>query len=159
MFKGVKKEGIMTNNTFDVIFGKTAKFTGTISCEGSIRMDGKGVGDLKSEGDVLIGPEAALEGNIEAGNIEISGEVHGNVKATGAFRIFETGVLFGDINVSSFAIDEGGVFEGMCHINTKGTKQVLPSKQTVPDKHYNATEKNDQKNNQSSNNKENKTPA
>lgn len=129
MFKGVKKETV-SPSSFDVILGKTAEFTGSIKSDGSIRIDGKGTGDIVSKGDVIMGLGASLEGNIDACHVEISGEVHGNVKASGAFRIFESGVLFGDINVSSFVIDEGGVFEGMCHINTKGVKQVLPSKQT-----------------------------
>ncbi len=127
MFKGVKKEQ-PSPSSFDVLLGKTAEFTGSITCEGSIRIDGKGVGNVISKGDVLMGVGSKLEGNIEANNIEISGEVHGNIKATGAFRIYESGVLFGDINVSSFVIDEGGVFEGECHINTKGLKQTLSSK-------------------------------
>lgn len=128
MFKGVKKEQ-SSPSSFDVILGKTAEFTGSIKSEGSIRFDGTGTGDIVSQGDVLMGAGSTLVGNIEAHNVEISGEVHGNVKATGAFRIFESGILFGDISVSSFVIDEGGVFEGQCHINTKGIKQVLPNKQ------------------------------
>jgi len=129
MFKGVKKEQA-SPSSFDVILGKTAEFSGSIKSEGSIRFDGTGTGDIISQGDVIMGADSTLVGNIEANNVEISGEVHGNVKATGAFRIFESGVLFGDISVSSFVIDEGGVFEGQCHINTKGVKQVLPTKQS-----------------------------
>lgn len=128
MFKGVKKE-TASPSSFDVILGKTAEFTGSIKSEGSIRFDGTGSGDIVSQGDVLMGAGSTLVGNIEAHNVEISGEVHGNIKASGAFRIFESGILFGDISVSSFVIDEGGVFEGQCHINTKGVKQVLPTKQ------------------------------
>jgi len=128
MFKGVKKE-TASPSSFDVILGKTAEFTGSIKSEGSIRFDGTGTGDIVSQGDVLMGAGSTLVGNIEAHNVEISGEVHGNIKAAGAFRIFESGILFGDISVSSFVIDEGGVFEGQCHINTKGIKQVLPTKQ------------------------------
>lgn len=128
MFKGIKKEQ-SSPSSFDVILGKTAEFTGSIKSEGSIRFDGTGTGDIVSQGDVLMGAGSTLVGNIEAHNVEISGEVHGNIKASGAFRIFESGILFGDISVSSFVIDEGGVFEGQCHINTKGIKQVLPTKQ------------------------------
>lgn len=169
MFKGTKKES-QAPSSFDVILGKTAEFTGSIRSEGSIRMDGKGTGDMHSKGDVIIGVDSALEGNIEADNVEISGEVHGNIKASGAFRIFETGILFGDISVSSFVIDEGGVFEGMCHINTRGVKQVLPSKQNNKssddklDIHKNSNNKdskNDDRNKQDSQTeqKDKKTPA
>lgn len=114
-----RKESSAASN-FDVIIGKNSRINGRIESEGSVRIDGHLSGDIKCEGDVLIGTDAKVEGAIEAFGIEISGEVEGNVTAKGAFRIYETGMLFGDINVSSFAIDEGGVFEGMCHINTKG---------------------------------------
>ncbi|MCK8061001.1 MULTISPECIES: polymer-forming cytoskeletal protein [unclassified Fusibacter] len=111
-----------TAKLFDIIVGKNSTIEGKITSEGSVRIDGQLTGDVISKGDVLIGPDAKTTGHIEAINVEISGEVEGNVTASGAFRIYETGMLFGDIKVSSFAIDEGGVFEGLCHINTQGVK-------------------------------------
>jgi cytoskeletal protein CcmA (bactofilin family) len=125
---------------FDIIVGKNSTIEGKITSEGSVRIDGQLNGDVISKGDVMIGPDAKTTGNIDAVNIEISGEVEGDVTATGSFRIYETGMLFGDIRVSSFAIDEGGVFEGLCHINTQGIKS--PNKRRTAEAHQDSVEKN-----------------
>jgi DNA-binding transcriptional regulator YhcF (GntR family) len=59
-------------------------------------------------------------GNIKGANIEISGHIVGDVASSGLLKIYETGVLDGDIEVMSFIIEEGGAFRGNCDINTKG---------------------------------------
>ncbi len=115
-----KENGVQ--HQFDLIIGQHSRIEGNIQSEGSVRVDGTLTGSIICAGDVLIGNTATITGPIEADSVEISGAVEGNVTARGAFRIYETGVLFGDINVASFAIDTGGVFEGMCHINITGIK-------------------------------------
>lgn len=115
-----KENGVQ--HQFDLIIGQHSTIEGNIRSEGSVRVDGTLTGSIICAGDVLIGNAATITGPIEADSVEISGAVEGNVTARGAFRIYETGVLFGDINVASFAIDTGGVFEGMCHINITGIK-------------------------------------
>ena len=115
----VGKKNATSNSNFDLIVGRNSTIEGNVKSEGSIRVDGKVDGDIVTTGDVIIGNEAETNGQIEGFNIEISGKVDGDVKAEGSFRIFESGQLFGNINVKSFVIDEGGVFEGMCHINAE----------------------------------------
>lgn len=115
-----KETGVQ--HQFDLIIGQNSTIEGNIRSEGSVRIDGALTGSIVCAGDVLIGTAATIKGPITADSVEISGAVEGNVTARGAFRIYETGVLFGDIVVASFAIDTGGVFEGMCHINTAGVK-------------------------------------
>jgi cytoskeletal protein CcmA (bactofilin family) len=122
------KKEMTSQKQFDIIVGKHSTIEGNIRSEGSVRIDGIINGDIVSAGDVLIGIEAKAHGHIEAENVEISGSVEGDINARGAFRIFESGTLFGNINVASFAIDAGGVFEGMCHINVKGVKSTRGQK-------------------------------
>lgn len=110
---------------FDVIVGSESEMSGNIISKGSIRIDGKVTGDISSEGNVIIGSNAKVSGNVKGANIEISGHLVGDVSSSGLLKIFETGILDGDIEVMSFIIEEGGAFRGNCDINTKG----LPSQQ------------------------------
>lgn len=113
---------------FDVIIGKNSTFEGALRSGGSIRIDGKTTGDIHADGEVIIGQDAVCVGNITSSNIEISGHVTGDITSGGCMKIYTSGLLKGNIEVTSFVIDEGGVFEGLCHINTKkamasGTKE------------------------------------
>ena len=115
---------------FDVIIGRNATFEGTIRSGGSVRIDGKTIGDIHADGEVIVGQEAICNGKISSSNIEISGQVTGDINSGGSMKIYSSGLLKGNIEVTSFVIDEGGVFEGLCHINTKKAKPTdSPKKQ------------------------------
>ncbi len=117
--KNDSKQPSMRTLEFDVVIGKNSTFEGTLRSGGSIRVDGKTTGDIFAEGEVIIGQDAICNGNIASNNIEISGQVTGDISSGGCMKIYSCGLLKGNIEVTSFVIDEGGVFEGVCHINTR----------------------------------------
>ncbi len=117
-----KKTEVTRTMNFDVIIGEQSSFDGNLSSEGSVRIDGKTKGDIQSKGDVIVGQNADVIGNIISENTEISGQLVGNITSTGCLKIYATGRLFGDIEVTSFIIEEGGVFEGNCKINREDIK-------------------------------------
>lgn len=132
---------------FDAIIGRNSKLEGTLTSTGSIRVDGEMNGDITTDGDVIIGQDAKTNGDIKSSNIEISGSVEGNINSDGCLKVYETGSLFGNIEVKSFVIEEGGVFEGMCHINTQGMKRpstLKDAKNSTPSKNNNNQKNNNQ---------------
>jgi cytoskeletal protein CcmA (bactofilin family) len=94
------------------VIGPTATFIGELKCDGGVRIDGVLQGSVETMGNVIIGEAAKVVGDIVGSNISISGAVKGNIKAMGRLEILSTGLLWGDIDVASFLIDEGGVFSG-----------------------------------------------
>ena len=122
------------NKSFDIIVGLSSSINGDIKSEGSVRVDGKITGEIISSGDVIIGDQAKVEANIEAEYCEISGTVVGNVHTDTQLKIFKSGKLKGDITVSSFTIEEGGIFSGNCDINPdKKETKTKSSKNTNKD--------------------------
>ncbi len=125
-----KKNGVSTQN-FDTLIGKNASFEGTFKTAGLLRIDGKFDGDMDVSGDIIIGKEGEIIGNVKANNIELSGTVRGNVIASQQLKICSTGKLFGDIEVGSFVVEEKGTFDGKCKMksdvinleNNKSTKK------------------------------------
>ncbi|MBI9012327.1 MAG: polymer-forming cytoskeletal protein [Clostridiales bacterium] len=135
-----------TSKDFDVIIGLDSSIDGDIISEGSVRIDGKVSGSVKSKGDVIIGDHAIVNADVEANYCEISGSVNGSVHSETQLKIFKSGKLNGDITVSSFTIEEGGIFQGNCDIN--------PDKKDkkTPDKEKNNDSKNKEKNHKEHNN-------
>jgi len=112
MFKS--KDDVSTD--FDTLIGSGTLFHGSIESEGTVRIDGKIIGDITAAGNVCIGKNAIVKGNIKARDVQISGVVEGNINADGILRMFSTAKLYGDIEVRSFVADEGGVFQGRCNM-------------------------------------------
>ncbi|WP_246627595.1 bactofilin family protein [Paenibacillus solanacearum] len=110
MFK--KKQTINPNGT-DTLIGEGTVFEGKISSAAGVRIEGQLTGDVRSEGDVIVGEQAKVKSHIAARDIVIAGVVHGNVTAKGKLTITSKGQLFGNANAASLIIDEGGVFQGI----------------------------------------------
>lgn len=132
------------NKSFDVIVGLSSSIDGNIKSDGSIRIDGKISGEIISSGDVIIGDQAIVGANITAEYCEISGSVTGNVQSNTQLKIFKSGKLNGDITVSSFTIEEGGIFSGNCDINSD--KKALKNKSSKNEKDPSKPEKESPKN-------------
>lgn len=94
------------------VIGPTATFIGELKCDGGVRIDGVFQGSVETMGNVIIGETAKVAADIVGRNISISGAVKGHINAMGRLEILSTGLVWGDIEVASFLIDEGGVFSG-----------------------------------------------
>ncbi len=94
------------------VVGPTATFIGELKCDGGVRIDGVFQGSVETMGNIIIGETAKVVADMVGRNISVSGAVKGDVTASGRLEILSTGLLWGDIRVASFLIDEGGVFSG-----------------------------------------------
>lgn len=103
-----------TIGKIDTLIGKNTKFTGKIEAKGSIRIDGELEGDILVDGNVTIGPEGKIIGNITCINIYISGTVSGNVYCKEQLRLGNTSKLVGDAEVKTLIVDENAIFDGKC---------------------------------------------
>lgn len=100
-----------TGGTFSVI-GAGTVVTGNIKTDGSIRVDGKIVGNLVTQSDAAVGLNGVVEGSVDARNITIAGKVLGTLTAAQKLILEGHAVLKGDLRTSRLVVDEGAVFDG-----------------------------------------------
>lgn len=116
MLGNKKKSAAINTNKVDTLIGKSTKFSGNISTEGTIRIDGEILGDVTLSGNLILGEKGRIKGNVKTGNIHLSGIIEGNVVSADQIHISTTGKLYGDISVKNIIIDEGGLFQGNCNM-------------------------------------------
>lgn len=110
-------------NAFDTLIGKNTVITGKIESSGLTRIEGKVVGDIILEGNLIIGQDSHVQGNIKAINIEIYGKVIGDVDVEDALTLHETATLQGNANIKTFIVKGNAAFDGNCKMkNTINTK-------------------------------------
>ncbi len=90
---------------------------GKIKTEGSIRIDGKLIGDLASKANVAVGLSGTVEGNLSGKNVSLAGKVVGTVAASDKLVLEPKSVVKGDIRATRLVVDEGAVFDGQCLMN------------------------------------------
>lgn len=86
-------------------------FKGLLRSERSIGIDGHFEGEIQSQADIVVGPEAEVRANIKATNVIVSGKVMGHVTC-GTLEIQSTGKVVGNIAAGSLLIALGAVFRG-----------------------------------------------
>jgi cytoskeletal protein CcmA (bactofilin family) len=100
--------------TVTAFLGKDTRFKGTLTFNGTVRIDGHFTGEISSNGSLIVGKEGKVEANIHISQLLISGEIHGNIIADQRIEIHPPGRVIGDIQAPTVVIDEGGTFEGNC---------------------------------------------
>ena len=89
-------------------------FEGKLRTPGSIRIDGKIIGEVTATQSVSIGNSGEIEGNISAKIITIGGKITGKVVAQEKLLLESKAVVHGDIRAAMLVIDEGAMFDGKC---------------------------------------------
>jgi cytoskeletal protein CcmA (bactofilin family) len=110
------------------LIGARCEFKGDMTTEGTLRVDGKVIGNVKADW-MIIGEGATIQGDISVRGIVIGGNLNGTVRAREVIDIRTTGHLIGDMHTKKLIIAEGGIFEGHSHFD-KGETTVIdfPSK-------------------------------
>lgn len=114
-------------------------FTGNIDTMGGVRIDGKVKGNVKAGGDITIGSEGTIEGNVIAYNVNIAGTINGSLSAAGTVQMLSGSKLMGDLLASSFGIEQGAYYTGKCTITDTKEKPMLsaPAAEThTPEKKH-----------------------
>ncbi len=99
---------------FDTLIGSNTELIGDINSKGIIRIDGKVTGNISVQGDLFVGAEAYIKGNVSASNINVAGNIEGDISSVGVLKLLSTAKLIGNIQVKTLTLDEGSVFDGNC---------------------------------------------
>lgn len=110
---------------------KGCEFEGKLTFEGTVRINGRFIGEIFSEGTLVIGEGASVEGKIDVGNILIHGEVSGSVKAQDRIEMHTPAIVQAEITAKTLVIDEGVIFEGSCTMGKKATVHAIEGAKTA----------------------------
>jgi len=101
------------------VLAREDSLSGKLELKGSGQVLGNFSGQIESDGDLLIGPEAHVEADIRGARITLAGLVRGNVIAT-KLKITSSGRLEGDATVGALIVQEGGVHYGVIRVHPEG---------------------------------------
>jgi len=105
----------------ETVIGAGVVVEGDLTSEGDILIDGTFTGQVQTRGDITLGANAKVTGNLSARNITVTGWLSGNITADGEAAIGNTGHVSGDITCASLSVSSGGVFLGRCKMQDAPT--------------------------------------
>ena len=111
-------------NVINSIIGEGSIFEGKYYIHGSLQINGKFEGEVKTEDQLIIGETGRVKTNIYARRVVIAGTLIGNTIASEEVILLETGRILGDITAPIVHMREGVVVEGKVNI-TGGQKKDI----------------------------------
>jgi len=109
-----------------------SEIEGTCSFRGTVMLNGAVRGTISTSGALIVGETGAVEADVRAASLAISGQVTGTIVATERLELRRTARVVGDIEAPVVVIEEGAVFQGRCQMLSKADaaadRAVVPLK-------------------------------
>lgn len=114
--------------------GKGVEFKGTITYNGTVRIDGFLDGEIHTEGILLVGEEAVITAKISAGTVVSKGKITGDVIAKEKVKLMAPAILNGSVKAPVLSMEEGVLFNGSCEMARADVHELPrdPGLRTVP---------------------------
>lgn len=103
---------------------------GNIETKGSLRIDGKVKGIVKSGDTLTVGTTGEIIGEVHVKNAIIGGKIEGDVNIELKLVLESTSSLSGNIRANKLIIDEGAFFSGKSQMSSGQDMKGATSKET-----------------------------
>ncbi len=109
------------------------EFKGLLTFDGTARIDGTVHGQIHTNGTLIMGEHAVIEGDVRAGTIVSGGTINGNVMAAEKVHLLSSASLLGDVKTPLLRIEEGVRFYGTCEAEgCAGGQDAAEVRETIP---------------------------
>jgi cytoskeletal protein CcmA (bactofilin family) len=95
-----------------VTLGPRDSLNGRLEIHGDLKIHGNVEGELKASGDVVVEPTATIQASIEGANVNVRGQVNGNVTARKRLTLGGSGRLNGEVKVARLTVEDGATLNG-----------------------------------------------
>jgi cytoskeletal protein CcmA (bactofilin family) len=97
------------------LLGAGSEFEGKLSFLGTVRVEGRFQGEVRSDGTLVVAAGGDVSGRLDVDTLIIAGGVvRAEVLARRMAEIHPGGRLVGTVTTPSFQIEKGAIFEGTC---------------------------------------------
>ena len=117
----------MARDEINAFLGAGTNYQGKLHFQGAVRIDGNFQGEVVSDGTLVVGQEAVVEGQIKVGQLVLSGNIQGEVEAKSKVVLHKTANLQGNIRTPVLVVEEGAVLEGQLLMGSLDSAPREPS--------------------------------
>ena len=110
------------------VIGEGSIFKGKFYINGSLQIDGRFEGEIKTKDQVIIGELGKVKTDITAKKVIVGGTLIGNIEAEEEVFLLATGRVLGNIRTPKVNIEEGVVVKGEISISAgqkKGISNII----------------------------------
>ena len=123
----------LETTTEETVIGEKISIEGDIRGEEHLVIEGSMKGNVGMEkNNFTIGSKGRVEGEINAQNVKVSGQMIGNIKTHGKVEITKDADFMGDIKAKNISVEDGAYFKGSIELEKEPhRKTALAAKSTT----------------------------
>lgn len=114
----MKKKNININSC-SAFITKGTELIGTLKTDGDVFLDGRMDGEITAGGRTIVETESIVNADVFCKDLDVSGEVNGNLDVSNCIQVSSTGKIFGNIECDELLIDEGATYRGEISISNR----------------------------------------
>lgn len=100
------------NGGANCLIGEGSVFEGRFHVNGSILIEGKFQGEIRTTGELTVGPTGRVKTDIVARQVTVAGTLIGNITATDEVSLLQSGKVLGNITTPRLRVEAGVITEG-----------------------------------------------
>jgi cytoskeletal protein CcmA (bactofilin family) len=100
------------------VIGEGSIFEGKFYVNGSILIEGKFQGDIRTDDQLIVGPTGKVKTDIVARKVTVAGTLIGNIAASEEVNLLHTGKVLGNIVTPKLTVEPGVITEGKVTITS-----------------------------------------
>ena len=114
--------------TEQTVIGEKTSIEGDIRGEEHLVIEGSMKGNvLMEKNNFIIGSKGRVEGEINAQNVKVSGQMIGNIKTQGKVEITKEADFMGDIRAKTISVEDGAYFKGSIELDKEPHRKAAPA--------------------------------
>ncbi len=120
------------------LLDKGCEFSGKLSFEGVVRIDGIFQGEIFSQDHLIIGEGAVVEASIQVGHLEVGGNFKGTIIAREKLTVHPSGRVQGNVQARELEVHRGALVDGSIDMSSLREAVIAPEEKIV---HFGVTTK------------------
>ncbi len=106
------------------VIGEGSIFEGNFYINGSLQIDGRFEGEVRTEDELIVGETGRVKTDIIAKKVVVGGTVIGNIEAEEEVTLLATGRVLGNIRAPRVNLEDGVVVQGEMSISAGQKKDI-----------------------------------
>ena len=112
----------MAKDEFNAFLGAGTVYQGKLNFLGAVRIDGQFIGEIRSEGTLILGKDAQVQGQVQVSQLILSGQINGDVVVSSKTIMHKTASLQGNLTTKNLIMEEGALLQGTIIMDVQEAK-------------------------------------
>ncbi|MCG8525456.1 MAG: polymer-forming cytoskeletal protein [Opitutales bacterium] len=112
-----------STDSYKNILSSDVSIVGSLTFSNDLVIDGKIEGEVNSTGNLTVGDNASIKGEIHTKSVTVYGNIEGNVSVEERCVLKATSNIQGDITAATISIEEGSCFSGRSSVGAPQKKE------------------------------------